>query len=180
MMKSKVPALLLVLSAVACSAFAVLAATNADDGNKSTTVILVRHAEKAAEGGDNPALSEQGRKRANALRHALEKAHVSAIYATQYQRTQQTVQPLADAVKTQVTQIDAADTKKLVAQIREKHRGETVVVAGHSNTVPAVMKAFGASDVPAIADGDYDNLFVLTFAEKAPVKVLHLRYGPPE
>ncbi len=168
------------MSMFASTAVAVYAATNAREESKPTTVILVRHAEKAAEGGDNPALSEQGRKRANALRHALEKARVSAIYATQYQRTQQTVQPLADALKIPVTQIDAADAKKLVAQIREKHRGETVVVAGHSNTVPGLIKALGASDAPAIADGDYDNLFVVTFAENTPAQLLHLRYGANE
>ena len=160
-----------------CTALAVFAATNAPQENKPTTIIFVRHAEKAAVTGDDPPLSEAGIKRAAALRHVLEKSGVSAIYATQYQRTKQTVEPLAQALKIPITQIDAKSTEILVAQIREKHRGATVVVAGHSNTVPAIIKALGAAEAPAIADDVFDNFFVLTIAEKSPARLLHLRYG---
>lgn len=167
-----------VLCFSACALLAVFAAA-ATRETSETTVILVRHAEKATTGGDDPRLSEAGLKRAAALQHALEKAGVKAIYASQYLRTQQTVEPLAQTLKIPVNRIDAAKTESLVAQIRQKHRGETVLVAAHSNTVPEIMKALGATQPPAIAEDDFDNLFVLSVAESGPPRVLHLRYGMP-
>lgn len=158
-------------------AVAALAAATAREEGKETTIFLVRHADKAATAGDDPPLSELGRKRANALRHALEKTGVSAIYATQFQRTQQTVEPLAQALKIPVTKIDAASSDKLVAQIREKHSGETILIAGHSNTVPAIIKSLGVAGAPAIADTEFDNLFVVTIGEKGRATLMHLRYG---
>lgn len=161
-----------------CTLLVVLAAAAAmREDDAETTVILVRHAEKAMAPGDDPALSEAGRKRADALRRVLEKADVSAIYATQYQRTQQTVEPLAKALKIPVTKMEAAGTEKLVAQIRQKHGGETVLVAGHSNTVPEIMKALGVGQPPTIGDGDFDNLFVVTISKTGPSRLLHLQYG---
>lgn len=180
MVKIRQPQCLINLAFCACTLLAVFAAAATRESSDETTVILVRHAEKAAAPADDPPLSESGRKRAAALRHALEKAGVSEIYATQYQRTQQTVEPLAQALKIPVTQIDAASTEKLVAQIREKHRGKTVVVAGHSNTIPDIMKALGAAQSPAIAETDFDNFFVLSVAESNPTTLLHLRYGAPD
>ncbi|MBK8270366.1 MAG: histidine phosphatase family protein [Planctomycetes bacterium] len=122
-------------------------------------------------------MSEAGRKRAEALRHVLEKAGVTAIYATQYQRTQQTVGPLAKSLKIPVIKMDAAGTEKLVARIRQKHGGETVLVVGHSNTVPEIMRAFGVAQPPVLADGDFDDLFVVTVSKSGPSRLLHLKYG---
>lgn len=156
--------------------FAAMAASH-DDRADTTTVILVRHAEKAVVQGDDPPLSDIGRKRAAALRHALEKAGVTAIYATQYQRTQQTVEPLAKSTRLSVTRIDATRTESLVAEIRRKHRGETVLIAGHSNTIPGIIKALGVAESSAIADSDYDDLFVVTVPKSGPARLLHLQYG---
>lgn len=156
--------------------FATMAATR-EDRAETTTVILVRHAEKAAVPGDDPPLSEAGKKRAAALRHAMEKAGVSAIFVTQYQRTQQTVEPLAKALKIATTHIEASKTESLVSQIRKKHRGETVLIVGHSNTIPGIIKALGVAESPAIADGDYDALFVLTISKSPPASLLHLQYA---
>src|SRR5947209_6360731 len=60
-----------------------------------TTVILVRHAEKAAEPKEDPVLSDAGMTRAKALALALRDAGVQAILTTSKQRTRSTVQPLA-------------------------------------------------------------------------------------
>jgi 2,3-bisphosphoglycerate-dependent phosphoglycerate mutase len=168
------------LSLCACTLLAVLGANAVRGGASETTVIIVRHAEKAAFPGDDPPLSETGRTRAAALRHALEKAGVAAIYATQYQRTQQTVEPLAQALKIPVSTVDAAQTQTLIARIRQKHRGETVVVSGHANTIPDILKALGAAQPAEIGESDFDNLFVVTIGESGRARLLHLRYGGRE
>src|SRR5262245_22257075 len=131
------------LTFCACTLLAAFTVAATRESSDETTLILVRHAEKAAEPGDNPPLSDAGQKRAAALRHALERAGVSEIYATQYRRTQQTVEPLSQALKIPVTTIDGAGTEKLMAQIREKHPAKTIVIAGHSNTIPGIIKALG-------------------------------------
>jgi broad specificity phosphatase PhoE len=121
------------------------------------TLLLVRHAEKKDSSLDTP-LSPAGEQRAQSLAAKLKDAHVTAIYATNFQRTQQTVKPLADALHLQVKTHEAKDTAGLVALLK-KEQG-TVVVAGHSNTVPEIAAAFGCKLDP-LAENEFDSLFVV-------------------
>jgi broad specificity phosphatase PhoE len=57
------------------------------------TVILSRHAEKAAAPPKDPPLTEAGKKRAEVLAFMLADAGVDAIYVTEFQRTKQTAAP---------------------------------------------------------------------------------------
>jgi broad specificity phosphatase PhoE len=139
------------------------------------TVFLVRHAEKANQSTD-PALSEAGLARARALAALLARARVTAIYATQYQRTVQTVQPLADALKLKVERMPADDTRALVARLRSRHASDVVVVAGHSNTVPEILRLLGGTTREEIADDDFSNLFVVVPRPGISPVVLKLRY----
>lgn len=144
----------------------------------TTTVILVRHAEKAAPEGDPP-LSEAGAMRANELARVLAGAHIDAIYVTQYLRTQQTAQPLAAALKIEPMVIEAGRKEyaaNVVKAIREHHSGETVLVVGHQNTTVDVLRELGLKELPAIPDPQYDDLFVVTIADGQPALV-SLRYG---
>jgi len=140
-----------------------------------TTVLLVRHAEPADTPPGNPTLNPAGQARAQELVHAAGSAGVAAIFATELTRTQQTVQPLAMQLGLSVTQVPAADVAGLVGQIRTSHRGQVVLVAGHSNTVPQIIQELGGGTV-TIGDGEFDNLFVVTICWKR-VKVLRLKYG---
>lgn len=143
-----------------------------------TTVILFRHAEKNIEPTNpNPDLSPAGRARAEELVRVLRGAGVTAIYATQYGRTQQTVQPLASALSLPVTNIDSGNTAELVRQISEDHRGGVIVVAGHNNTVPAAITALGGETFPTIPETEYDNLFVVTIYRAGKAKTVRLKYG---
>jgi len=152
----------------------------------TTTVILVRHAEKAVEGdpelvgaprGDPP-LNATGRDRAGALARTLEEAGVTAIYASEFARTQQTVEPLADVLGFEVMTHPAADTDGLVEMLRAGHSGGVVVVAGHSNTVPAIIEALGAGPVEAIEEAwEYDNLYVVVVEASGRARVSTLKYG---
>lgn len=143
-----------------------------------TTVILVRHAEKNIEPSNpNPNLSPAGQARAQELVRVLSGSGVTAIYATQYVRTQQTVQPLATAMGLPVTQIDSGNTNELVRQITTLHRGGVVFLAGHNNSVPAIIAALGGGNYPVIPDSDYDNMFVVTIDRLGKAKTIPLKYG---
>jgi broad specificity phosphatase PhoE len=159
--------LLLALSAVAAEA------------PKVTTVILVRHAEKAATPGSDPALSEAGAARAQELARVLAASGVTAIYTTQFARTQQTAAPLAAALKVEPVVLTAGGpyAADLAQRIRATHAGATVLVVGHSNTTIEVMKALGATNLPSIPESQFDDLFICTFVDGAPAKVVALRYG---
>src|SRR5690242_13430172 len=65
---------------------------------KQTTVILVRHAEKAAEPANDPPLTSEGEARARDLWLAVKEAGVTAVITTQFARTRATAQPTASAL----------------------------------------------------------------------------------
>jgi broad specificity phosphatase PhoE len=143
-----------------------------------TTVIRVRHAEKnIAPNNPNPDLSPAGQARAQELVRVLGNAGITAIYATQFVRTQQTVQPLATHLGLPVTQIEAAKTDQLVDQIITNNRGGVVFVAGHNNTVPAAISALGGGSVPIIPENEYDNLYIVTIYRSGHAKLVKLKYG---
>ena len=142
-----------------------------------TTVILVRHAEKDTTPGDtDPGLTPEGIARAELLASMLGNADVAALYASEFQRTQATLGPLARETGLEVTVHPARDGAGLVELLRNRHRGETVVVAGHSNTVPALVEALGAAPVDAIPESDYHNLYVVTVGEGG-AHALRLSFG---
>jgi len=143
-----------------------------------TTVILVRHAEKNIEPGNpNPDLSQAGQERAQELVRILGNAGVTALYATQYGRTRQTVQPLANRLSLPVTQIDSNNTDELIRQISTNNRGGVVFVAGHNNTVPAIIAALGGGSFPVIPENEFDNMFIVTIYRFGKAKVVKLRFG---
>jgi len=143
-----------------------------------TTVIVVRHAEKNIEPNNpDPDLSPAGQVRAQELVRMFSAAGVNAIYATQFKRTQQSVKPLADRLGLPVNVIDAKKTQDLVNQIVTNHRGQTIVVAGHNNTVPEIVKALGGGNFPVIPENEFDNMFIVTIYRFGHAKVVKIKYG---
>jgi phosphohistidine phosphatase SixA len=126
----------------------------------TTVVYVVRHAEKASDGEDPP-LTEQGLARAEALVVLLADEPLAAVYSTPYQRTQQTVAPTAAAHGLSVTPYDPGSD--LPASILAEHGGQLILVAGHSNTVPAIVAGLGVSPAPAEIPHDrYGDLYRIT------------------
>lgn len=137
-------------------------------------VYLVRHAERA-DGGPgapvtmaagssasapaDPLLSPAGEARAARLAAMLADAGITAIYVTEFRRTQDTGKPLAAKLGLTLRTVPSRETEALVKRIRASHANEVVLVIGHSNSVPGVIKALGGPDL-TIADQEYDNLFV--------------------
>ncbi|MEO5720826.1 MAG: phosphoglycerate mutase family protein [Chthoniobacterales bacterium] len=138
------------------------------------TIFLVRHAEKASTGDPkDPDLSGAGRQRAESLAAMLKDAGITAIYATDLKRSQQTTEPLAKAASVEPTIVPAKDTAALVAKLKEAK--SNVLVVGHSNTLPEILKTLGVESPPAIDEADYDNLFVLTPGSPTQLLRLHFR-----
>ena len=145
---------------------------------QTTTVILVRHAEKAGTTGDVP-LTEGGVERARELTRVLAGAGIDTIYVTQWVRTLQTVEALAAALKLQPVKFEtgANYARGIAADIRAKHGGETVLVAGHSNTTGDVMRALGIENPPKIEDWEHDGLYIVTLSGEKEARLTVIRYG---
>ncbi len=137
-----------------------------------STIFVVRHAEKA-DATKDPDLSEAGRARAEALAKTLKDANITAIYATEFKRTQQTAAPLAKALGITVTILPAKDNAALIAKLRAS-TGNALVV-GHGDTIPGLIKALGISDPINIGENDYDNLFAVVLNQKPHLIRLHYR-----
>ena len=136
-------------------------------------VFLVRHAEKAAVGGNNPDLSNAGRARAKRLRDMLKDAGIKAIFVTELKRTQQTAAPLAQMLQLVPTIVPANDSAALLAKVRAATG--PVLVVGHSNTVPELLTGLGVTPALQIADNDYGNLFVVVGEPTPRMMRLHYR-----
>jgi len=152
----------------------------------TTTVIFVRHAEKSTEPADNPALSGAGQRRAAELARQLVDADVipgfgvDAVYSTPYRRTEETAKPVADALGLPIISYDAADTEDFIATLVREYKGKIILVVGHSNTVPEMIGNMGASkNVPAIAENEYDNIYLVSIPWFGKTKTIRLRYGEP-
>ena len=142
-----------------------------------TTVILVRHAEKKIEPENpDPDLTPAGLARAQEIARVFGGAGINTIYATQYKRTQQTVKPLSDLTGVPVSVLGSKETDELVKRIQTSLRGQTVFVAGHSNSVPTIVSALSGEDFPEIPESEYDNLFIVTVYRFGKAKVLKLKY----
>lgn len=145
-----------------------------------TTVILVRHAEKKIEpNNQDPDLAPEGVERAQEIARMFGEAGINAIYATQLKRTQQTVRPLSDRIGVQLTVVEASKPDQIVNQIQTANRGQTVFVAGHNNTVPAIVSSLSGDTYPVIPESEYDNLYIVTIYRFGKAKVVKLRYGKP-
>lgn len=161
-------------------AIAMFAAAPSPSAAPATVVLLVRHAERAPGTGDPP-ISELGQARAVALSEIGKAAGVQVIITTQFQRTKQTAAPLAQALGiTGVvvsTQSDAnAHVNEVAAAVRQ-HAGKTILVVGHSNTVPAIVAALGGPKVPDFCEQEYDNLFTMVLDAEGGVRTVRTRFG---
>lgn len=148
------------------------------------TVILVRHAERAAAPANDPVLTEAGMARAQALKAAIAGAGVSAIITTHLQRTQLTARPLADSLGLALIVVRAgsplqAHLDSVAAAVKRQAAGSVVLVVGHSNTVPGIIGALGGPRMPDLCDSQYASLFVLNMTAAAP-RLIQATFGAPD
>lgn len=128
--------------------------------------VLVRHAEKAADDPKDPSLSEIGLARAQRLAVSLKDAPVAAVYATAYRRTRQTALPTAAAHGRDVLTYDARQSADaFAAEVRAVQRHGTVLIVGHSNTVPAITAALCGCAVAPMREDEYDRRITVRIAE---------------
>jgi len=165
---------LLFFVAVGIALFAYRSAT-------TTTIVIVRHAEKELVTIEDPPLAPTGERRAERLAQmfgtASGQGHIEGIYVTNARRSQQTAAPLAARLGIRPSVVAAsASAQSIASQVLREHRGARALVVGHSNTVPEIVKALSGEDVPPIADDEYDNVYVVSVPTFGRANVLRLKY----
>ena len=172
-MQLKLLILFFLLSFAACNDAQVQGSKNAK-AKSTTTIYLVRHAEKAD--GENPPLTELGKKRANDLADLLADKGITDIYSTDYLRTQQTAAPTAQKVSRGVGSYSPNNLNELADKIR-KQQG-VVLVVGHSNTTPELVKILGGDPGTPINEAyEYDRLYELKLNKGKVISSNILQYG---
>jgi broad specificity phosphatase PhoE len=149
---------------------------------RAQTVILVRHAEKVLNAGDDPVLTPLGAARADSLAATLAAARLDEIIVTQYQRNRLTALPVARGHHLTPVVVAAehdatAHARAVAARVRALGAGGTVVVVEHSNTIPAVIAALGGPPIQDLCDTEYSTLFILSLRGHGAPSVVRTRYG---
>lgn len=154
------------------------------ESQATTTIIFFRHAEQTSHDEADPPLSEAGQRRVAELTRQLVDADVvagiDAIYSTPYIRSLETARPLADRLDLPINSYAADDTEEILDTILKNHKGKIILVIGHSNTLPVLIANLGASKkVPAIAQNEFDNIYIISIPWFGKTKTIRLRIGEP-
>jgi len=135
-------------------------------------IYVVRHAERADQSADPP-LSTEGVGRSYKLRDMLKDAGITRIFTSTLRRTIDTAKPLADEIH--VTSTPVPD-EVLAARISESRPSDRVLVVGHSNTIPPLLRALGVDAPITIGDTNYDNLFIVVSRGDGRPVLLRLKF----
>ena len=146
----------------------------------TTTIVAVRHAEKALGTIDDPPLAPEGEQRSERLALIFGErsgaGHLDAIYVTDTRRTQQTAAPLAARLHLVPVVLPAADISGAAARMLKEHRGGTVLVVGHSNTLPELIRKLSGKVIDPITDEDYGEIYVLSVPRFGKTSLVRMKY----
>ncbi|GAA4355072.1 histidine phosphatase family protein [Kangiella marina] len=147
-------------------------------------VFVLRHLQKQDDGTKDPSLNEVGQQQAQQLSTMKALSTVNHGFYTPYKRTYETLQ----YVDVEKSIYDPTKPEELIQRIKDKHCGETVVVVGHSNTVPSIITALGGSfgvtyagkplkkePTVYLSEQDYGSIFRVTYHnERIHQQLYHL------
>ena len=155
---------------------------------QQSIIFIVRHAERAempaqqrppqpnmhASILNDPPLSPAGQARAQKLAQVLRSAGIKHVYTSEFKRTRETAAPLAQQEKVKPVMAPAKDIDSLVTAL--KAAKEPTLVVGHADLIPEILKKLGVTDAVAIADSEYDNLFVVVRPVAGKPTFIRLRF----
>jgi phosphohistidine phosphatase SixA len=158
-----------------------ITSTQRNDGDSEVTgsvIFLIRHFEKGSTDAmtkptKDPELTARGQARAQLLANFLADKNVTTVFSTNYKRTIQTATPTAQQNGLSVTFYNPRELVNVALQLQvmsTKGKGNILIV-GHSNTTPQLLKLLGGPDKP-LSEHDYGDLFYLTLSDVSQLKAL--------
>lgn len=140
--------------------------SGANETTPISTFYFIRHAEKSLDGSADPALTETGHARAARWAEILQHVDLAAVYSTDTERTRDTAAPIAALQQLSVSLYEPTITG--VQAIRDQHRGQSVLLVGHSNTNPRLVNHLtGTSAYQDLDESDYSTLFIVNLTGDA-------------
>lgn len=175
-MRYSIP-LILLITLVACQK----QSENLNISQNYSMVILVRHAEKVSDEPDSP-LTEDGNRRAQDLLSVLEFSKIDHIISSQFKRNIDTIKPFADSNGIAIT-VFAADLNNpeiqsdlIVKDINEKHLGKSILIVGHTNTIPLIIEKLLEKKVD-LKDIAYHDIFIINLTSSGKKSLVRAQYG---
>ena len=126
---------------------------------------IVRHADKLDK-TPYSVLSTAGHTRAGVLRDKLMDKKIDLIYATPFQRTQETAQPLANALNKPLL-IYRNNAEDSIANVLKANKTKNILLVGHSGNIPSIIEKITGKKIDPIAEDQYDDLYIIKFKKRA-------------
>ena len=158
-------------------AWAQIPSTAPDADGEAVVVYLVRHAERAEDGSDDPPLALAGQIRVQQLLAMLTDVNLTHVHTTDFKRTRDTARPFAERAGVGYAIYDPRELEALATEIAATPGRH--LVAGHSNTTPQLVAALGGDPSDAIDELEYDRLYILVIQPGKPAMTTLLRFGEP-
>lgn len=139
--------------------------------NNCTEVYLIRHAEKDRTDplNKNPHLNENGKERSLLWNEYFKNNKIDAIYSTNYNRTIETILPIS--ISKGIKPIIYSPSNINYDSFLKKVKGKTILVVGHSNTIPGFVNGLIEEDYyEQINDTVNSNLYIV---KKCPEEINH-------
>jgi phosphohistidine phosphatase SixA len=137
---------------------AALAAPRPQASAPAADYYVMRHLQKDPAGDPrDPGLTAAGQREAARLATWFGRHPPRAIYVSRTRRAAETAAAVAAKFKVTPKVYNPSDTAALVAAVRQE-RG-TVLIVGHSNTVPDIVAGLGGTRPAPLADGDYGDIW---------------------
>jgi len=156
----------------------------------TTTIIIVRHADRDQTDNLDEPLNAAGLIRAQDLADVLQDRGVTAIYSPALTRNRQTADPLAERVnpvRVEYSLVEAADTKALantfVDDVLRDHAGEVVLWIGNTGPIIEGVQSGNLQEIYARLGGTgdppirYPDLYTVVLHDDAPPTFTMETYG---
>ena len=170
------PVWLVILAAIAVASLGLLARQL----QSTATFIVVRHAERDPGMDPDPPLNAAGRARADRLASLLGEQGlgrpIGAIFVSDTRRARDTAEPLARSLRLTPTALKGSDVSQLLKRARAQAAVGPVLIVGHSNTIPQIVRGLVDFPVFTIAENEFDAVFVIVRPRFGPPSVVTLRY----
>ncbi len=184
-----IAALVATVLTLSCNTFILPPIVNSRPGT-TTTIILVRHAERDPAELDPP-LNDEGMGRREKLADVLEHNGVTAIYTGDILRNRQTIEPLVERLGLTPTILgaqDLVDTRALANRLINEwltfHAGGVVLWVGNTGPIVAdrkgnleeIYRALGGTGRPP---NKYSDFYVIVVPDEGDSHFIETSYGGP-
>ncbi len=145
-----------------------------------TTIYLVRHTEKV-DSSRLSDLTELGQARAQTFAELLKDSQLTHVFSTPFVRTKNTAAPTALMHQLKIEEYDADRASEFAGKL--KTLPGTVLVVGHSNTIPELVNLLTGENFEDLDERVYDKVYIVKYENNlySSLEIIHTepRTPPP-